>query len=272
MTVIISKKHNIKFNIPVDRDAAEEVTIRVIIILSVIAAALAIICPIGYFKHERVYIEAGESISAADIAQDENAYFGDDFDPECVNIAGVHYFTVISGDKELSVRLKVTDTKAPEVVVKNVYTAVGGTIPIPEDFLVSVNEAGSFKGEYVKAFPKIKAMGTYSAQIQFTDAAGNKTPVYVVSVTIVSDSVPPEIKVLGEADTVVGEPIDYNKYVEITDNCTGKLVVDVDDSAVDLSTPGKYAVYFRATDAVGNVSERVKLTVVVREKILLDAQ
>ena len=272
MTVIISKKHNIKFNIPVYRDAAEEVTVRVIIILSVIAAALAIICPIFYFKHERIYIEAGEMISAAEIARDENAYFGDDFDPQCVNVAGVHYFTVISEGQEIDVRLKVTDTKAPEVVVRNVYTAVGGTIPTPEDFLVSVNEAGSFKGEYVKAFPKIKAMGTYSAQIRFTDAVGNQSPIYVVSVTIISDRVPPEIKVLGEADTVVGEPADYYQFVKITDNCTGKLAVDVDDSEVDLSTPGKYAVYFRATDAVGNVSERVKLTVVVRERILLDAE
>ena len=272
MTVVISKKHNIKFNIPVYRNAAEEVTRRVILVLSLLAIVLSVVCEIGFFRHKRVYIEAGEMLTAADISGNENAYFGEDFDPNCVNLAGVHYFTVVSDGKEISVRLKVNDTKAPDVVVQNVCTAVGGTVPIPEDFIVSANEAGEFKGEYVKALPRIKAMGTYTAQIRFTDAAGNQTPVYVVSVTIVSDSVPPEIKVLSAAETVVGESIDYNKYVKITDNCTGKLSVEIDDSEVDLETPGKYPVYFKATDAVGNVSERVKLTVHVREQILVEAE
>ena len=272
MIVYIGKKRKIKFNIPVYQPAAKEATVRVMLVLSMLAVLLAVICSIGFFKHKRVYIEAGQALTAAEIVGDEGACFGEDFDPDCVRMAGVHYFTIISGGKEISVRLKVNDTKAPEVVVKNVYTAVGGTIPIPEDFIVSVNEAGEFKGEYVQAFPRIKAMGTYSAQIRFTDLAGNQTPVYTVNMTIVSDSISPEIKVLSVAETVVGEAVDYNKYVKITDNCSGKIAVEIDDSEVDFSEAGTYGVYFKATDAVGNVSERVKLTVKVTEPVLSDAE
>lgn len=272
MTVYISKKRNIKFNIPVYQPAAKEATVRAMIVLSLLAVALAVFCLVGFSRHERVYIEAGQALDAAEITGDESAYFGDDFDPDCVRVAGVHYFTVVSGGKEMTVRLKVTDTKAPEVAVKNVYTAVGGTVPKPEDFIVSVNEAGELKGEYVTPFPRIKAMGTYSAQIRFTDTAGNQTPVYAVNMTIVSDSVPPEIKVISEAEVFLGETVDYNKYVKITDNCSGAITVEVDDSEVHLSETGKYSVYFKATDAVGNVSERVKLTVKVTEPLTVDPE
>lgn len=261
MTVFINKKRGLKFNIPGEKDKVIRLMGIIIAVLLAISVILAIFCAVTFFQTKHITIEAGQALSAADIANNKAAVFGDGFDPDCVNHAGVYRFTVISKGEEIDVRLTVKDTKAPKVTVKNVYSAVGGTFPTPEEFIDTVYEPDSYTGEYVKNFPEIKAMGTYSAQVRFTDASGNKTEIFDVKMTIVVDTEAPVLEVRSDLVTYVGEAVSYRQNIHATDNCTGEITLTVDDSEVDLSAAGEYTAYVYATDSVGNRSETVKVTV-----------
>ena len=271
MTVFINKKHGLKFNIPGERDKVIRYTRVLITALLAISVILAIFCAVLFFQTKHVTIEAGQALSAADIAKNEAAVFGNDFDPDCVNHAGVYHFTVLSKGEEIDVRLEVKDTQAPKVTVKNVCTAVGASIPDPTEFIDTVYEPDSYTGEYVKKFSEIKSMGTYSAKVRFTDASGNKTEIFDVNMTIIVDTEAPEIEVKSDIVTYVGEAVSYKQNITVKDNCTGEITLTVDDSEVELSEAGEYTAYVYATDAVGNRSDKVKVTVRVYSEEITQA-
>ncbi len=271
MTVFINKKHGLKFNIPGERDKVIRYTRVLITALLAISVILAIFCAVLFFQTKHVTIEAGQALSAADIAKNEAAVFGNDFDPDCVNHAGVYHFTVLSKGEEIDVRLEVKDTKAPKVTVKDVCTAVGASIPDPTEFIDTVYEPDSYTGEYVKKFSEIKSMGTYSAKVRFTDTSGNKTEIFDVNMTIIVDTEAPEIEVKSDIVTYVGEAVSYKQNITVKDNCTGEITLTVDDSEVELSEAGEYTAYVYATDAVGNRSDKVKVTVHVYSEEITQA-
>ncbi|MBQ8409119.1 MAG: hypothetical protein IJY39_09690 [Clostridia bacterium] len=259
MTFYFNKKRTRGITIPVSRERAELFLRRVIICLVALACVLGAVCLVLALQFKWVNIEAGDGLTAAEIARDDSAVFGEDFDPDCVNHAGIYYFTVLTDERVIDVRLRVYDTESPRVTVKNVKSAVGGELPKPEDFIDSIYEPDDYTGEYVTALPEIEKMGNYSAQIRFTDASGNKTKIFDVEVTVTVDTEPPSIAVAKEVTVLVGDPLVLD--VKLTDNCTGALSYTVDDSGVDLTEEGKYQAYVVATDAIGNVSEPVSVTV-----------
>lgn len=262
MKVYLSKKRNIKFNIPIDREKAEYVMRRVILILSALSVVLAILCLVLNFGIKRVKIEAGDSLSAATIAKYEGAVFGDDYDPDCLNHAGVYYFTVISRDKEINVRLEVVDTKAPVVTVKNIMCAIGGKYPLATEFIDTIDEAGDYTGEFVTPLPDaFYAPGIYPAQVRFSDAAGNKTEIFDVYVNLKYDEEPPTVEQISEIVAYVGESVSYKQHFKLTDNCAGEIKMTVDDSQVDLTKAGEYTVYITAIDSVGQKSKPYETTV-----------
>jgi hypothetical protein len=68
----------------------------------------------------------------------------------------------------------------------------------------------------------------------------------------------------------VGDGISYRSGVTVSDNCDGKVILDIDSSAVDNMTEGVYPVTYMATDAAGN-SSTVEISVYVyRERVTLD--
>ena len=236
------------------------------VVLMGLAVILGVLCAVLYFSTPILTIEAGESITPEDFVRDSGAVLAEDFNPDCINRAGVHYFTVISGDKHIKVRLKVKDTTPPEVELKDLLWAMGTDAPAPEDFIKSADEVGHFTGEYIEALPEIKRPGRYYAKIRFTDEWGNKTEVYTVSVEVISDTVPPEVMVLGEATFIIGgEKPDYSHLIAASDNCVGKQTVDkIDDSGVNYEKKGKYTVNVTVSDASKNKTV-AKVTVYVVE-------
>ena len=237
-----------------------------VVVLSGLAVILGALCAVLYFSTPRLTIEAGESITPQNFVRDSEAVFGEDFDPDCINRAGVYYFTVISGDKHIEVRLRVKDTTPPDVELKDLLWAMGTPAPAPEDFIKSADEVGHFTGEYIEALPEIKRPGRYEAKIRFTDEWGNKTEVYTVAVEVISDTVPPEVRVLGDATFVIGgEKPDYSHLIAASDNCVGKVAVDkIDDSGVKYDKKGKYTVNVTVSDASKNKTV-AKVTVYVVE-------
>ena len=261
MTVFITKR--IKFNIPVSRARAQRVLAVSIVFLTVIAAVLGCICLCMALSEGRLTVEAGSVITAADITGDVHAYFGDGFDPECLNHAGVYKFTVITGGEEREVRLRVKDTKAPEVVLRDVYFPVDGELPDPMDYIESVYEPDSFTGEYLTEAPDFKSIGSYKMKVRYTDASGNKTPIYEVTMHHIYDSQPPKIRVVDDVVVYLGDGVSYRSALELSDNCIGEIGIEVDESGLDLTKEGRYKVYVVATDASGNRSERAEVKVYV---------
>lgn len=265
MTIYINKKKGIGFSIPVEKESAERVLRCVIAVFVALSVILGVACLIFALNYRWVTIEAGEELDISRIVKDESAAFGEDFDPDCVNHAGTHYFDVITEKKIHKVCLCVRDTKAPEVTVKDIQCAVGGNLPTPKDFIATIYEPDDFTGEYVTALPEIKAMGTYSAEVRFTDASGNRTKVFAVNATIVVDTEPPQITLPEQVDVTVGGELICD--VILSDNCIGELSYTVNDSEVDLTKAGRYQAYVTATDAVGNQSAPVTVTVNVTEPL-----
>lgn len=266
MYIYINRKAGLKVNVPVYSERLKKIMIAVTVILTAIAVAVGIACLCLASRIKRYTVEVGEALSASDIVGRDGASFGSDFDAECLSHPGVYYFTVSSNGEDITVRLKVKDTEAPRVTVKDVFCAVGGRMPTPEDFIYEVYEPDSFSGEFVGEIPTVKGLGTYDVRIRFTDASGNKTEILSVKMTQIYDGEPPVISVDGAITVSVGETVEYTDFITVTDNCIGDINVEADESGLDISAVGEYKVFLVATDAVGNKSERVEVTVRVEER------
>ena len=264
MTVYLNKKAGIKFNIRIYYENIVRILILSISVLTVIAIGLVIAIASLESQFTRVKIEAGERISAEDI-MGEGARFGEDFDPDCINHAGYYYFTVYTDAGVEKIRLSVKDTKAPDVVLKDVYFAVGGEKPTPTDFIQSIYEPDGFTGEFLDELPDMKQPGEHTVRIRFTDASGNKTEIFSVKMIEIYDNQPPEMDLSPLIVCEVGGTLMYKPYVTLSDNCIGKLSFSVDESGLDLSTVGDYDVYVTGRDGVGNMTKKQKVTVRVVE-------
>ena len=230
--------------------------------ISLFVCLLLSLCVVFAGCAKRLTIEAGEQITPFDVTGDEAAVFGADFDPDCVNHAGKHEFSVISGDKTLKVKLTVKDTKAPEMQLQKVYWAVGTTIPDPVYFVQSTTEVDDYTGEYVGDLPSFNSYTDYTVQVQYTDASGNKSPVYDVVIAPCKDDVPPTIEAR-DIECRVGEGIVWRNHVTLRDNCAGEIDFKVDSSRVNVNQEGNYPVYYTATDLSGNVAKAEATVLVV---------
>lgn len=265
MTLYVTK--NIGINIPWDKARVQRVLLLLIAALSALAIVLGFACILISSYASYIEIEAGDALSASDITGDPDAVFGGGFDPEYLLKPGRYAFTVISRGEERNVRLTVKDTKAPLVTVRDVYFSVGQALPEPEDFILSVIEPDGYTGEFVSSVPEIKNVGSYPVSVRFTDHSGNKTEVFDVEMHLIYDNTPPTVKLLQkEISVYIGETPPYADLVRLKDDCIGEITVSADESLLDLSEEGKYKVGIVATDASGNVSEPVYLTVRVLER------
>ncbi len=260
MTVYISRKAKIKFNIKLDCEDVRRYLLIAIAALSLLALGLFTACMILNAQFTRVNIEAGERFFAEDIMGD-GAVFGDDFDVECLDREGVYYFTVKTPDGDERVRLSVKDTRAPVLTLKDAYFAVGGDFPEPLDFIAHADEAGEIEGEYLTPYPELKKPGEHVMKVRYSDGSGNKTEIFEVKMIQIYDNEPPEMTLSPVMICEVGEAVEYKPHITLTDNCVGALSFEVDESGLDTSAVGDYSVRIVGRDAVGNKTEAVRVTV-----------
>lgn len=264
MVLYLNKKHTLKVCLPIEQDRLQKILICIVAWLSVSALLLGSVAIAFFVQIKHITLEAGDSLSVSDATDIEGAVFSG-FDPAFTSKPGVYYFTLIADGKEREVRLKVVDTKAPDVKVKEVKCAIGCPLPLPEDFIDTVYEADSYKGEYITPFAEIDRMGEFEAQIMFCDPSGNKTDVIDVKMSVISDNEAPNIKLIREKVVLsIGQKEDLLQYVSVSDNCVGEIKLEVDDSRVNYGEEGKYTVTYTASDASGNVS-RVDLVLLIEK-------
>lgn len=169
-----------------------------------------------------------------------------------MNTVGDHEIVFCIWGLQRRALLHVVDTVAPAVVVRDLETYQHGTVN-PEDFLQDVTDATATTAAFAKE-PDTSVLGLQQVSIQVSDAGGNKTEVKA-NLSIVPDTEAPVIDGVKELTVEVGGSVSYKRDVTVTDNCDTDLELQVDNSAVDLNTPGTYPVVYRATDSSGNTAE-----------------
>ncbi len=107
-------------------------------------------------------------------------------------------------------------------------------------------------------------LGSYTVTYNIMDAAGNAATEVTRTVTVVPDTVPPVITLLGDNPQVITTGTAYTELgATATDNVDGDITASIviDASAVDTSTPGSYTVTYNVMDAAGNAATEVTRTV-----------
>ncbi len=85
------------------------------------------------------------------------------------------------------------------------------------------------------------------------------------------DKTPPIIEAPKERTVTMGSSVAYKKDVTITDENGEDIKLEIDNSDVDMNTPGEYTVIYSATDAAGNTAT-TEMKLIVSEKQVLDEE
>ena len=210
----------------------------------------------GCAKKITYTIEAGNDLpSPYRLVGADGAAYVAGFDETCVNRPGTYDIPMTdAAGKKYKLKLTVRDRKAPVVTTKHVYYAQGVSTPDALDFIGSIVEADEYTAYFECELPDMNQIGDYDITFRVEDASGNKTKELHSILTVIRDTEAPVFKTVTELSAYVGEAIAYRKGLVVTDNCGGEVDIQVDASAVDVTTPGDYTVSFTATDASGNVS------------------
>jgi hypothetical protein len=108
--------------------------------------------------------------------------------------------------------------------------------------------------------------GIYHVTYRVVDAQGQETT-KTIEITVQAPPTPPVLEVPTEFITTIGVKPDWLQDVQATDQEEGDLTsqVLVDDSQVDILSPGDYLVYFSVTDSSG---EKVETSAIVHVKAI----
>ena len=76
-----------------------------------------------------------------------------------------------------------------------------------------------------------------------------------VTVTVeIVDTTPPTIEGVKALSVDAGASLSYKKDILLSDNAAGEILLEIDNSLVDLNVPGTYPIRYTATDGSGNQS------------------
>jgi hypothetical protein len=111
----------------------------------------------------------------------------------------------------------------------------------------------------------VNTPGDYDVTYNVSDAAGNAATTVTRTVTVTDDT-PPVITLVGDDPQNISQGGPYielgaTAFDAVDGDITGDIVID--DSAVDVNTPGVYEVSYDVSDAAGNAATTVLRTVAV---------
>lgn len=251
MMTEILKKHNKK------RDTASigfAVVSSIVLVLMIVMVDI-VLPKMEVHALERVTMEAGgeyPELAAFFDKEGKNLAFVTPLE-SCIdkNQPGEYEVKLLIGEKECISILEVVDTAAPEVVTKSAKIQAWETLTaetLIESILDATDTTIAFAGT-----PNFTTVGIHEVPIVVTDAYDNSVTVNA-TVEVLADTVPPVIAGVENITATVGNSISYRKNISVSDNSGGEVTLEIDNSKVDTSKPGTYTVYYRATDASGNVT------------------
>lgn len=162
-------------------------------------------------------------------------------------------------DKKIPVSILVRDTVAPEGSVREL-TLINPQTVAPEDFLESYSDQTEVTVRFASS-PDLQVSGSQNVRVILRDQGDNETRLET-SLNVISDSTSPVIEGAKNIETYVEDTVAYRSGITVTDDQDPAPKLEIDNSAVDLSTPGDYTLTYSATDHAGNqtsVSVNVKV-------------
>lgn len=159
--------------------------------------------------------------------------------------------------------LHVADTTPPELKTRDKTIMLGDAFTV-EDFVEQVSDATDCE-IFLKEVPDIRKGGTYHIILGAKDEGGNITEERV-RLEVIEDVTPPVIEGVAELTVVAGGTVSYKRNVTVTDDHDAEVKLEVDNSQVDIGTPGDYPVIYRAADKYGNTAEVSTVIHVIEER------
>lgn len=243
------------------------------ILILVLAVAICAAAPLllDYIElecYEQVTMEAGQKLPAAAdfLPESENAEksqvsFSFDMSRIPVNVPGKYPVLLDYKGKQYSTQLVIVDTVAPKGQPQDVTVCNPETLD-PNAFVTDIEDAT----EVTVSFAKQPDMTAQEQQVEIllTDAGGNTTRLQA-QLTVINDTVAPQITGVKDLLTYVGDTLAYRTGITITDDQDENPKLEIDSSGVDLTVPGEYTVTYTATDHAGNTAT-ASAKVTVQEK------
>lgn len=186
------------------------------------------------WKNEKAYIVSGIN---------ENMRFEHVQDYEVV----IHLY-----HQNVTTTLHVRDTVPPRIQTQDKTIVLGEAFEI-EDFVQSITDVTECE-VLSQGKPDVQSGGTYLVMLSVRDEGGNITEAEA-RLEVLQDVTPPVIEGVREITITVGESVSYKRDVTVTDDYDDNVRLEVDNSQVDIDTPGDYPVIYRATDQAGNTAE-----------------
>lgn len=174
---------------------------------------------------------------------------------------GYYELEICFEGRNYKVYLSVDDRIAPTLSVKESETFCYGQKIDPMDFVLSVFDYSAYEVTGESSLPEnTRDLSDLSTKQEFaytvvaTDVYGNETRMETKAI-LEPDHIAPVISGVHDIYIYLGESVSYKRGVVVTDNVDEHVDLTVDNSKVDLTTPGTYWVYYSATDAAGNTNQ-----------------
>lgn len=238
----------------------------VIIVLFAVIMTKLVINLVKSPVSEAVTLEVGQEITTESflLKDVKSAAFVTDMTAIDKNKPGSYPVTLEVNGKQYESKLVLQDTVPPQATAVKTTTTVG-VLPNPEDCVTNIIDVTNVTVAFVIT-PEVSRVNTVSAVVGLTDEGGNETELEVsIEVIEEKDEEPPVISGVKDIEIIVGDSISYKKDVTVTDNEDPNPVLEIDNSGVDIDTPGEYTVTYTATDASGNTTT-VTAKVIVNKK------
>lgn len=182
-----------------------------------------------------------------------------------VKIGELGEYTVIFQyqDEKAEMKLKVVDTKAPRVQLKNLTIAQNQNIKA-EDLVKKIVDETKTKVSFANHYD-FSTVGQLQVQVVVQDEAGNRTT-EKATIEVVKDEKAPVI-VANSFSVKKGDKVDLLKYVTIRDDYDQNPKLVIEKNGFDVNKNGTYTIKYIATDFSGNKSEK-EVKVFVKDKVV----
>lgn len=155
--------------------------------------------------------------------------------------------------------LFVQDTVAPRASIRELtFWTVDRIEAI--DFVTDIVDANEVAVSFAEEYD-FSAPGSYDIGIVLRDSAGNSSTLSTRAHVMLDEEAPVITGVVANRTYLLDSGISYRNGVTVTDNRDTAIVLRVDASQVDASSPGDYPVTYSATDLSGNTTS---VTVTIR--------
>ena len=157
----------------------------------------------------------------------------------------------------------------PAVSTKDAEVFEGDSLDFLSLLVVSEEDLSSLTVQVDAGQTNLSVVGSYTVTFTLTDTYG-RTRSYTSKISVLErpDTTPPVVTG-SDFEITVGDSVSYKKQIEYSDDKDPYPTVSVDNSRVDLDTPGVYPVVYTVSDSAGNKTVlTIYLTVLEKEEEL----